>query len=116
MEMISNILNNINLDTILSDKMLLIGTIFLILGPLIFLVALLQYVRMSGKKEDFVLPQPSRSEFESPVASRSSGSSSKTDLEEIQEIPAPVPEPKPIRPERAAYSSDQTMIMPPGVP
>ncbi len=114
---------------ILSDKMLLIGTIFLIMGPLIFLGALIQYIRLGRKGKDFILPHsPAEKEFDSPIPTQSrineSSSNEKPSIsvpahkEESppEEMPPVIPEPARARPARPAVNiQEQTMMMPPGV-
>lgn len=58
---------SINIDTILSDPMLIAGSTLLVIGPLVFIIALIKLILLSVKKPkaEFRVPEPEK-EFAAP--------------------------------------------------
>ncbi len=81
------LLANFKPDTILSDPMLLVGTILVVLGPLVFLIALVKFFTLRKKTKD--------DEFLSPFGPASPEPEAETPLFEAPLPPPPPPSPPP---------------------
>jgi hypothetical protein len=110
----------INIDTILSDPLLLTATILLVVGPILFLVSLWNLVRTPKKKDPLFDPHAPANE-EEPVVHQE-----KKAVAPPAPKPVPVAEPKPSEPAKAPtpppmaaipkpMDMESTVVMPPGM-
>ncbi len=118
---------NINIDTILSQPLLMVAAAFIVLGPILFLVALIQFFRSGRKKTEYPafeedepleLSSPSSQET-APVSSESPEEPESTEPSEsiyikgasTQETPEPVEKLRNVQ----NIDTDKTVVMASGV-
>ncbi len=101
----------------MSDPLLLIASALIVIGPLVFLISLIQFIR-SGKKNKKPMTLPHE---ELPVVSERAARVElppmPSYIEEEKPEPAPVPivpEPKPVE-QRTLPASERTVVMPAGM-
>jgi hypothetical protein len=111
-------LPEINIDLILSDPMLMVGVCLVIVGPIVFLISLIQFLRMGKEHEAFVLPPHDNEQvFAPPVEETPPIELTPVPQENQQpEEVAITPEPVPVKKESMMpVGADKTIILPPGV-
>src|SRR5947207_2631296 len=98
----NELIANLKFDTILSDPMLMVGTVLVVLGPLVFLVALWKFLTLrktEPAEEEFFSPLPEPYTPAPPPAP--------------PPPPPPAPEPPPVSVRsQFAAAQERTMVMP----
>lgn len=120
----------INLDTILSDPLLVVAAALLVVSPILFIIAFWKFVKAKKDSTPFAIP---RHEMESPLSSQPEDSASgetytpyapepETPVEEVAlNEPAPVRgtpipmEDAPIIPTNGTRDAEKTVVMPAGM-
>jgi len=109
----------IKIDTILSDPLLMVAAVLLVVSPVVFLVALIKFLRAPKGPSKFAIPH--EDDFTSPVRSLAAPEKPEEPIAPPPPPPAPKVEtpapasPPPAPPAPAAVNPDATMVLPAGV-
>lgn len=116
-------LPTLNYEAILSDPLLILAGVFLVVGPLLFLVSLVKFLMWGRKSKDAMftdlnpfspLGEDLRAPEEQPAEpSEPSLVAPPPYMEEEKELPPPTP--SPVIPPARSLASEQTVVMPSGV-
>ncbi len=103
---------DINFNTILSDPLLIVAAVLLVLSPVVFLVALVKFMRAPKPKTPFAIP---KEDFSSPIRSLAA------EEPVVHNNPVAAPEPVAVKPSlpvtppvQQIPDAEKTIVLPPG--